>query len=84
MVRTMPVIDFQNMQQIQRLVDILGESESKRLGFLTDDERCVATLTIAGMGYLIDIQAAGITSVAEAYAAGFQQAAEFHSRENEV
>lgn len=80
----MPVLDFQNMQQIQRLVDILGESECKRLGFLFDDERGVATLTTAGLGYLIDIQARGITSVAEAYAAGYQCAAEFHSPENEV
>jgi len=80
----MPVLDFQNMQQIQRLVDILGESECKRLGFLFDDDRGVATLTTAGLGYLIDIQARGITSVAEAYAAGYQFAAEFHSPENEV
>ena len=80
----MAVLDFQNMQQIQRLVDILGESECKRFGFLTEDDRGVATLTIAGMGYLIDVQARGIKSLAEAYAAGYQCAAEFHSRENET
>lgn len=80
----MPVVDFQNMQQIQRLVDRLGEAECKRLGFLVDDDRGVATLTTAGMGYRIDIQAAGIRNLAEAYAAGYQCAAEFHSRENEI
>jgi len=80
----MPVIDFQNMQQIQCLVDLFGEAQCKRLGFLFDDERGVATLTTAGMGYLIDVEAGGISTVAEAYAAGYQQAAEFHSRENEI
>lgn len=80
----MPVIDFQNMQQIQKLVDSLGESECKRLGFVFDDDRGVATLTTAGLGYLIDIEAMGIKTVAEAYAAGYQCAAEFHSREDEI
>ena len=80
----MPVFDFQNMQQIQRLLDRLGEVECKRLGFLFDDDRGVATLTTAGLGFLIDIEAQGITTVAEAYAAGYQCAAEFHSRNAEV
>ncbi len=80
----MPVFDFQNMQQIRSLVDRLGEAECKRLGFLFDDERGVATLTTAGLGYLLDIEAAGISTLAEAYAAGYQCAAEFHSREAEV
>ena len=80
----MPVIDFQNMQQIQRLVGILGESQCKHLGFLFEDDRGIAMLTTAGLGDLIDVEARAITTVAEAYAAGYQYAAEFHSRENEV
>ncbi|MBP2159122.1 MULTISPECIES: hypothetical protein [Asticcacaulis] len=79
----MPVLDFQNMQQIQRLTDILGEEECKRLGFLFEDERGVVTLSTAGLEYLIDIEARGIRTIAEAYAAGYQCAAEFHSTANE-
>lgn len=62
----------------------LGEVECRRLGFLFDDERGVATLTTAGLGYLIDILAGDVSTMAEAYAAGYQCAAEFHSRENEI
>lgn len=80
----MNVLDFQNMHQIQTLVDRLGEATCKRLGFLSEDDRGVATLTTAGLGYLIDIEAQGIDNLAEAYAAGYQCAAEFHSREAEV
>jgi hypothetical protein len=34
------------------------------------------SLSLAGMGYLISVKAAGITGVAEAFAAGYQCAAE--------
>lgn len=77
------VIDFQNMQQIEKLRAQLGDRECRRLGFIVDDEKGVTALTIAGFGYLIFVEAAGVTSLPEAFAAGYQCAAEFCSDQNE-
>lgn len=77
------VIDFQNMQQIEKLRGLLGDKECRRLGFLFDDERGITALTTAGFGYLVFVEAAGVTSLPEAFAAGYQCAAEFHSVQSE-
>lgn len=71
------VIDFQNMQQIEKLRGTLGDAECRRLGFLLDDEQGVTVLSTAGFGYLLFVEAAGVTSLPEAFAAGYQCAAQF-------
>jgi hypothetical protein len=48
----------------------------KRLGFVFEDERKVMSLSHAGMGYLLFVKAAGVTELAEAFAAGYQCACE--------
>jgi hypothetical protein len=77
------VIDFQNMQQIEKLRGALGDEECRRLGFLFDDDRGITTLSTAGFGYLIFVEAAGVTSLPEAFAAGYQCAAEFHTDQSQ-
>lgn len=72
------VIDFQNMQQIEKLRSTLGDGECRRLGFILDDNG-VTVLSTAGFGYLVFVEAAGVTSLPEAFAAGYQCAAEFHN-----
>ncbi|UDF04075.1 hypothetical protein [Asticcacaulis sp. AND118] len=73
-------VDFQNLHQIEKLHRALGDAECRRLGFVIDDDRDVATLTTAGLGFLIATDAQGVSTVAEAFAAGYQCAAEFHER----
>ncbi len=77
-------IDFQNMHQIQALRSRLGDAESRRLGFIFDDERGVTVLTKAGFGFLIFVDTFGMTSMAEAFAGGYQCAAEFHDPAMEI
>ena len=77
------VIDFQNMQQIEKLRSALGDGECRRLGFILDDKG-VTVLSTAGLGYLLFVEAAGVDSLAEAFAAGYQCAAEFHSPDQEI
>jgi len=72
-------VDFENMHQIEALIRRIGDAESRRFGFIFDDERGVTVLSTAGMGFLLFVQAAGVTSVAEAFAAGYQTCAEFDS-----
>ncbi len=72
-------VDFQNMHQVDALIGRIGDAESRRLGFIFDDERGVTVLSPAGFGFLLFVQAAGVTSVAEAFAAGYQCGAEFDS-----
>ena len=72
-------VDFENMRQIQSLRTRLGDEECRRLGFIFDDERGVTVLSTAGFGYLLFCETQGMTSIAEAFANGYQCAAEFHS-----
>jgi hypothetical protein len=51
-------------------------TECKRLGFIYEDEHAIMSLSVAGMGYLLFVKAAGVTSLAEAFAAGYQCAHE--------
>ncbi|OYW81709.1 MAG: hypothetical protein B7Z26_04660 [Asticcacaulis sp. 32-58-5] len=77
------VVDFHNMQPIERLCKTLGDDECRRLGFLLDDEHGITVLSTAGFGYLLFVEAAGVTSLAEAFSAGYQCAAEFHNADLE-
>ena len=67
------------MHQIEALRASLGDAECRRLGFLFEDERGVTTLSTAGFGHLIFVEAAGVTTLAEAFAAGYECAADFAS-----
>jgi len=78
------VIDFHNMQQIEKLRAQLGDAECRRLGFIFDDEKGITALSTAGFGYLVFVEAAGVTSLPEAFAAGYQCAAEFHAQDEEI
>lgn len=71
------VVDFQNLPQIEKLRQTFGEAECRRLGFLVDDERGAVCLSPVGLGYLLFVEAAGVTSLAEAFAAGYQCATDY-------
>lgn len=77
-------VDFQNMHQIEALRTRLGDAECRRLGFIFDDERGVTVLSTAGFGFLLFVEATGVTSVAEGFAAGYQCAAQIHSVANDL
>ena len=63
--------DFETGPQIEALSKSLGGiDECKRLGFVCEDEQGIVSLSAAGLGYLLYVQARGITSTAEAFAAG--------------
>jgi hypothetical protein len=64
-----------------RLLEVLirelgGLDECRRLGFVFEDANKIMSLSVAGIGYLCFVKAAGNTGVAEAFAAGYQCAAE--------
>lgn len=63
--------DIETIRQIEVLSKSLGSlAECKRLGFIHEGEQGVMSLSSAGLGYLLYVHARGITSVAEAFAAG--------------
>jgi hypothetical protein len=71
------VFDIGTHRPLEALLRELGGlHECRRLGFVFEDENKIMSLSHAGMGYLCFVKAAGITGVAEAYAAGYQCAAE--------
>ena len=78
------VVDFDNMQSIETLRALLGDEESRRLGFICNDERGVTVLSTAGLGYLLYMAEDGSKSPAECFAAGYQCAAEFHIIRDEL
>lgn len=72
-------VDFESIRQIEALRKRLGDNECRRLGFIFDDERGVTALSTAGFGFLMFVAESGGASIAEAFANGYQCAAEFHS-----
>ena len=71
------VFDIGTLRPLEALIRELGGlDECKRLGFVCEDENKIMSLSTAGLGYLLFVKAAGITGVAEAFAAGYQCAAE--------
>lgn len=49
-----------------------GLAAAKCLGFIFEDDQGVMSLSAAGLGYRLFIEAADITSLAEAFAAGYR------------
>jgi hypothetical protein len=73
------VFDMGTLRPLEALIRQLGGlDECRRLGFVFEDENKIMSLSHAGMGYLCFVKAAGIAGVAEAFAAGYQCAAEEH------
>lgn len=71
------IFDIETLRPLDALIRELGGlDECKRLGFVFEDENKIMSLSTAGMGYLLFVKAAGVTGVAEAFAAGYQSAAE--------
>jgi hypothetical protein len=63
--------DIETVRQIEILAKSLGGlAECKRLGFIYQNDDGVMSLSSAGLGYLLYVNARGITSLAEAFAAG--------------
>lgn len=58
---------------ITKLLDHVGEAECQRLGFLSKDDNATLRISPKGLGYLLDVLAAELTSLHEAYAAGYDQ-----------
>jgi len=65
--------DIESVRQIEALVKSLGGlAECKRLGFIFEDGQGVMSLSVAGLGYLLYVEARGVASLAEAFAEGYQ------------
>jgi len=65
--------DPDNQKTIQKLVESFGTDDCLRLGFLDQDDNATLRLTRGGFGYLLDVEAVEVDSLAEAYAAGYQR-----------
>jgi hypothetical protein len=73
------VFDIGSHRPLETLIKELGSlDECRRIGFVFEDENKIMSLSTAGLGYLLFVKARDITRVAEAFAAGYQCAAEFH------
>jgi hypothetical protein len=71
------VFDIGTHRPLETLIKELGGlDECRRLGFVFEDENRIMSLSAAGLGYLLFVKASSITGVAEAFAAGYQCAAE--------
>jgi hypothetical protein len=71
------IFDIESVRQIEALEKSVGGLvECKRLGFIFEDAQGIMSLSTAGLGYLLSVQARGITSLAEAFAAGYECAYE--------
>ena len=71
------VFDIGSHRPLETLIKELGGvDECRRLGFVCEDENKIMSLSTAGLSYLLFVKASGITGVAEAFAAGYQCAAE--------
>ena len=69
--------DIESVRQIEALTKSLGGlAECQRHGFIFKDGQGVMSLSTAGLGYLLYVKARGITSLAEAFAAGYECALE--------
>jgi len=65
--------DIDSVRQIEALSKSLGGlAECRRLGFIFEDGQGVMSLSTAGLGYLLTVKARNITSLAEAFAAGYE------------
>lgn len=75
--------DPDHHRTIAQLIDRVGsKQECLRLGFWVNDDNETLRLSPVGMGYLIDIVAADVNDLPDAYAAGYRQG--FAQTETEV
>jgi len=58
---------------IERLIELLGQHECLSLGFIVRDDNATLHVSAKGLGYLLDVLAAELNSLHEAYAAGYDQ-----------
>jgi hypothetical protein len=65
--------EIETLRQVEILSQSLGGlAECKRLGFVYEDDKGVMSLSVAGFGYLLRVRAGNVTSLADAFAAGYQ------------
>lgn len=78
------VFEIGTHRPLSALIRELGSvDEYKRLGFVFEDENKIMSLSHSGMGYLCFVKAADITSVAEAFASGYQCAADHYAEDSD-
>lgn len=66
--------DPDHHRMITQLIDHIGnKQECLRLGFLVNDDNETLRLSSVGKGYLINVLAAGVNALPDAYAAGYKQ-----------
>ncbi len=65
--------DPEEHNTIKKLLKLFSEQECLRLGFLVKNDNQTLGVTVVGTGFLLDIEARDITTLHEAYAAGFDQ-----------
>jgi hypothetical protein len=65
--------DIETVRQIEALAkSLVGLAACKRLGFIFEDGQGTMSLSVAGLGYLPFVKARDVTSLAEAFAEGYQ------------
>lgn len=64
------VFGVETVRQLDVLIKELGLTECKRLEFIHEDEQGIMRLSTAGLGYLLSVKAAEVTTLAAAFAAG--------------
>ena len=65
--------DIGSHRQLESLAQSVGGlEECKRLGFVFKDAQGIMSLSVAGLGYLIFVKTKENTSLAEAFAAGYE------------
>jgi hypothetical protein len=63
--------DIDSVRQIDALAKSMGGlAECKRPGFIFEDEQGIMSLSVAGVGFLLYVNARDITNPADAFAAG--------------
>lgn len=68
------MLDHDAHKTISGLIEKIGSQEDcLSLGFLDKDDNETLFLTPIGLGYLLDVVAAEVGTLEEAYAAGFKQ-----------
>jgi hypothetical protein len=64
--------DINSVRQIEALKQAVGSlDECKRLGFIFEDQQGIMSLSVAGLGFLLYVDARGIANIPEAFAAGY-------------
>lgn len=71
------VFTFDHMRQIEKLVEAAGSLDKcKELSFIHVDEQGVQSLSPVGLGFLLYVATGHASTMAEAFAAGWQAAAD--------